>query len=122
MVADFYTKPLQGKLFRIFRNRILNLEEDPCTEEDRCQILKQQQKIAQEPKQDSSVQECVGHSGNEPKTEKCVPGKVLESGHVSTIVSYDSTAGSFTAIKSIWGQRTLRSSFALSSGASAPRH
>eukprot|EP00957_Ditylum_brightwellii_P161299 12281539-Ditylum_brightwellii.AAC.1 len=23
MVADFYTKPLQGKLFRIFRNRIL---------------------------------------------------------------------------------------------------
>eukprot|EP00957_Ditylum_brightwellii_P062922 4774542-Ditylum_brightwellii.AAC.1 len=29
MVADFYTKPLQGKLFRVFRNRILNLENDP---------------------------------------------------------------------------------------------
>ena len=25
MVADFYSKPLQGKLFRIFRNMILNL-------------------------------------------------------------------------------------------------
>ena len=24
MVADFYTKPLQGKLFRMFRNLILN--------------------------------------------------------------------------------------------------
>eukprot|EP00957_Ditylum_brightwellii_P081428 6193580-Ditylum_brightwellii.AAC.1 len=64
MVANFYTKPLQGKLFRIFRNRILNLEEDPCTAEHRCQILKQQQdtlqelksEIAQEPKQDSSAQ------------------------------------------------------------------
>ena len=24
MIADFYTKPLQGKLFRIFRNMIMN--------------------------------------------------------------------------------------------------
>eukprot|EP00957_Ditylum_brightwellii_P088383 6731900-Ditylum_brightwellii.AAC.1 len=43
MVTDFYTKSLQGKLFRIFCNMILNLEEDPCTEETRHQILKQQQ-------------------------------------------------------------------------------
>jgi hypothetical protein len=57
MVSDFYTKPLQGKLFGIFSNRILNLEEDPCTEEGRHQILKQQQETAQEPKQESSTQE-----------------------------------------------------------------
>jgi len=30
MVADFYIKPLQGKMFRVFRNRILNLPDDPC--------------------------------------------------------------------------------------------
>ena len=28
MIADFYTKPLQGKLFRLFRNLILNLHEE----------------------------------------------------------------------------------------------
>ena len=28
MIADFYTKPLQGKLFRLFRNLILNLREE----------------------------------------------------------------------------------------------
>ena len=28
IIADFYTKPLQGKLFRLFRNLILNLREE----------------------------------------------------------------------------------------------
>ena len=28
MIADFYTKPLQGKLFRLFRNLILNLRQE----------------------------------------------------------------------------------------------
>ena len=27
MLADYFTKPLQGKLFRTMRNRIMNLEE-----------------------------------------------------------------------------------------------
>ena len=32
MLADFYTKPLQGKLFRLFRNLFLNIE-DPDMDE-----------------------------------------------------------------------------------------
>ena len=28
MIAYFYTKPLQGKMFRLFRNLILNLREE----------------------------------------------------------------------------------------------
>ena len=28
MIVDFYTKPLQGKIFRLFRNLILNLREE----------------------------------------------------------------------------------------------
>ena len=28
IVSDFYTKPLQGKLFRLFRNMILNLNDE----------------------------------------------------------------------------------------------
>ena len=32
LIADFYTKPLQGKKFRIFRNLILNLREDQTKE------------------------------------------------------------------------------------------
>ena len=36
-VADFYTKPLQGKIFRLFQNMILNLNDEDvqhiiCTE------------------------------------------------------------------------------------------
>ena len=34
MVADFYTKPLQGKIFRLFRNTIMNLDD---TETERFQ-------------------------------------------------------------------------------------
>ena len=29
MLADYYTKPLQGKMFRIFRDMILNIENGP---------------------------------------------------------------------------------------------
>ena len=32
LIADFYTKPLQGKQFCIFRNLILNLDEKQVTE------------------------------------------------------------------------------------------
>eukprot|EP00957_Ditylum_brightwellii_P121858 9292618-Ditylum_brightwellii.AAC.1 len=59
-MADFYTKPLQGKLFRIFRNRILNLEEDPCLPVVSLKTFEQQEDTALAPKQDPSAQECVG--------------------------------------------------------------
>eukprot|EP00957_Ditylum_brightwellii_P063255 4800967-Ditylum_brightwellii.AAC.1 len=64
MVADFYTKPLQGKLFRIFRNRILNLEEDPCLLATSVKNVEQSEDNTLAPKQDPSAQECVGQSGN----------------------------------------------------------
>ena len=62
-IADFYTKPLQAKLFRLFRDLILNLREEDMrnitisekltkmltkTEDTNCTIAVE------------SVQECVG--------------------------------------------------------------
>eukprot|EP00957_Ditylum_brightwellii_P058110 4406640-Ditylum_brightwellii.AAC.1 len=64
MVADFYTKPFQGKLFRAFRNRILNLPDDPFVEAVTQRILKCQKDSTPAPKQDTGAQECVGQSGN----------------------------------------------------------
>ena len=31
LIADFYTKPLQIKFFRLFRNLILNIEDSPTS-------------------------------------------------------------------------------------------
>eukprot|EP00957_Ditylum_brightwellii_P192784 14679161-Ditylum_brightwellii.AAC.1 len=70
MVADFYTKPLQGKLFRIFRNRVLNLVDDPCVEAARGNLLRYQSQNTYSSKQDSGAQECVGHYGIEKDMTK----------------------------------------------------
>ena len=35
MIADFYTKSLQGKLFRIFRNLIMNIGDEDITNSPR---------------------------------------------------------------------------------------
>ena len=63
MIADFYTKPLQGKLFRLFQNLILNLRE-----EDIRNITLSEKFTQMETKTEDddraiairSVQECVG--------------------------------------------------------------
>eukprot|EP00957_Ditylum_brightwellii_P165450 12596252-Ditylum_brightwellii.AAC.1 len=65
MVAYFYTKPLQGKLFSIFWNRVLNLVDDPCVEAARVNLLRHQSENMHASKQDSGAQECVGHDGIE---------------------------------------------------------
>ena len=65
MIVDFYTKPLQSKLFRLFRNLILNLHE-----EDIRNITLSEKLIQMETKTEDadraiaveSAQECVGEN------------------------------------------------------------
>ena len=45
LIADFYTKPLQGKQFRIFRNLLLNLQEPTCVNYTKAKELEQKQPI-----------------------------------------------------------------------------
>ena len=59
LVADFYTKPLQGSLFKIFRNMILNIEDRQVEH-----YLKLQNIMGQKPvsvvNTGKGPQECVG--------------------------------------------------------------
>ena len=50
MVADFFTKPLQGKLFFEFRNTVLGIDPEDC---DACQrnfdeVIKKHKKMEEE--------------------------------------------------------------------------
>ena len=65
MIADFYTKPLQGKLFRLFRNLVLNL----CKEDIQNITLLEKLTKMETNTEDSdraiaikSSQECVGEN------------------------------------------------------------
>eukprot|EP00957_Ditylum_brightwellii_P186667 14212893-Ditylum_brightwellii.AAC.1 len=97
MVGDFYTKPLQGKLFQVFRNRVLNLSDDPCVQAARKNILEHQSQIAHAPRQDSRTQECVGHHGNEIGTTKIVPSPTRLTEHISTTTAYRGNGKLFPA-------------------------
>eukprot|EP00957_Ditylum_brightwellii_P125664 9578685-Ditylum_brightwellii.AAC.1 len=89
MVADFYTKPLQGKLDTAF--------------------LKYQKDSAPAPKQDTGAQECVGQSGNKKGKIKSQEDDTRLTEHVSTTVAWNSTAHHFPATYFIW--RHLASHF-----------
>ena len=69
LVADFYTKPLQGTLFRQFRNFILNIEDSQCDSLNYFNNVRN--KMSTQDDDTSSVsQECVERKGNQTKIEK----------------------------------------------------
>ena len=62
VIEDFYTKPLQGKLFRLFRNLILNLREENIsnmTSSDKLTKMEIKTENADRAKAVESAQECV---------------------------------------------------------------
>ena len=63
LIADFYTKPLQGRLFRLFRNLILNID-DGLTENFEKAMIKLKQSSMSVPVAKSTLQECVGENVN----------------------------------------------------------
>eukprot|EP00957_Ditylum_brightwellii_P036067 2732589-Ditylum_brightwellii.AAC.1 len=97
MVTDFYIKPLQGKLFRVFCNQILNFEGGSCIDIAKHQNLNLQQGAAHESKQDSGMQECVGQSGDKNGKGKDVLANLQLVEHVSMNMVYESTA-------KLWGR------------------
>ena len=60
LIADFYTKPLQGKLFRIFRNLILNLNDKDSLNISRTEQLLKKEMPTPTTSRSKSSQECVG--------------------------------------------------------------
>ena len=76
MIADFYTKPLQGKLFRLFRNLILNLREEDIrniTLSEKLTKMEAKTEDANRAIAVESVQECV--VGNNDKFGSLNTGK-----------------------------------------------
>ena len=62
VIEDFYTKPLQGELFRLFRNLILNLREEnisDMTSSDKLTKMEIKIENADREKAVESAQECV---------------------------------------------------------------
>ena len=62
IIENFYTKPLQGKLFRLFRNLILNLREENIsnmTSSDKLTKMEIKIENADREKAVESAQECV---------------------------------------------------------------
>ena len=64
LVADFYSKPLQGKLFRLFRNLLLNLDDQASLAQSAAE--RRQSLISSEQRKINLVrsQECVKHNNN----------------------------------------------------------
>ena len=65
MIADFYTKPLQSKIFRLFRNMILNLHEDDIQNITLSYKLTQMKTRTEDVNRAiavESAQECVGEN------------------------------------------------------------
>ena len=60
LIADFYTKPLQGGLFRQFRNFILNIDEPQFSEFNYFKTPKDVKPMPDHNTSKSSSQECVG--------------------------------------------------------------
>ena len=65
LIADFYTKPLQGKQFRIFRNLILNLDK-PLTTNHVSAVSKE--KVKPTCPSSSKIKKC----GTKVKLQECV--------------------------------------------------
>ena len=65
MIADFYTKPLQVKLFRLFQNLILNLLEEDIRNINILEKLTQMETKTEEADcaiEVESAHECVGEN------------------------------------------------------------
>ena len=58
LISDFYTKPLQGKLFRLFRNLILNIDDSP-TRNFQLALNKLKASTSSTAIKKSTLQECV---------------------------------------------------------------
>ena len=64
-IADFYTKPLEGKLFRLFQNLILNLREEDIrniTLSEKLTQMETNTEYANRAIAVESAQECVGEN------------------------------------------------------------
>ena len=61
LISDFYSKPLQGKLFRLFRNLVLNTDDCP-TKNFEVALHKLKKSSSLTPIKKSTLQECVGNS------------------------------------------------------------
>ena len=65
LIADFYTKPLQGKQFRIFRNLILNLDEPVALNHSKAESI--------ENKESTNLgSNKIKKSGTKVKLQECV--------------------------------------------------
>ena len=75
MIADFFTKPLQGSLFRKFRTFLLNTRSANCSPTN--DILDRTAK----------TQECVGTSSSSNDDVKIVSGSFTDSGIIEGVAS-----------------------------------
>ena len=67
LIADFYTKPLQGRIFRLFRNLIMNIDDGPTKKVSNA--MKQLKRSTMStPLSKSTLQECVGKQVQEVNT------------------------------------------------------
>ena len=69
LIADFYTKPLQGKQFCISRNLILNLDKPLCNNHTKAKNLKKKQSILHSSNNIVKCETCV-------KLQECVENKI----------------------------------------------
>ena len=73
IIAEFYTKPLQGKLFRLFQNLILNLREEDIsniTLSEKLTKIESKTEDADRVIAVESVQECVEGNNKYEKTRR----------------------------------------------------
>ena len=72
MIADFYTKPLQGKLFRLFRNLILNVNDKEMEKLLQAESVAEQKDIDGDmrPASVSVPQECVEENRSTEVTDR----------------------------------------------------
>ena len=77
LVADFYTKLLQGKLFRLFRNLILNIKDSP-TRNFQQALYQLKNTTSSTPIKKTTLQECVRGKISENNKENVTPVSTLK--------------------------------------------
>ena len=69
VIADFYTKALQGKLFRLFRTPLLNLSDSESENTQASAELDSKQRLTKENYDVSTSKECVEELGKKLSTD-----------------------------------------------------
>ena len=70
VIADFYTKALQGKLFRLFRTPLLNLSDSESENTQAAAELDVKQRLTKENSDVSPSKECVEELGTKLATDR----------------------------------------------------